>query len=189
MTPGCGATAALRVDNEWLIWVVITIAGLGIGGIVVRASIISQIVTPPDLIATVTALTLAIRVIGGAIAYTIYYNVFYQKLVYAAEHLFLVPETVPLIQASVPMAQLKEVATKVVQITVSGLLPALRKIPGLQEDAAYQHVVLAGRVNFAYAYKYVYYVSIAFGGVSIACALFLGDISRFMNDDVAAAYA
>ena len=52
-----------------------TIAGLGIGGIVVPASIITNIICPDELIATVTALTLAIRVLGGALGYTIYYNV------------------------------------------------------------------------------------------------------------------
>lgn len=39
MTAGGGAMAALRVDNLWLVYVVITIAGLGIGGIVVPASV------------------------------------------------------------------------------------------------------------------------------------------------------
>jgi hypothetical protein len=46
-------------------WIVLIIAGLGIGGILVPASIITTIVCPDDLIATVSALTLSIRVIGG----------------------------------------------------------------------------------------------------------------------------
>ena len=67
--------AALRLDNVWLVYVVLIIGGLGIGGIVVPASIITTIICPDELIATVTALTLAIRVIGGALGYCIYYNV------------------------------------------------------------------------------------------------------------------
>jgi hypothetical protein len=31
----------------------------------------------------------------------------------------------------------------------------------------------------------VYYVSLAFGGVSIICSLFLGDIKKYMTDHVA----
>jgi hypothetical protein len=46
-------------------WIVLIVAGLGIGGILVPASIITTIVCPDDLIATVSALTLSIRVIGG----------------------------------------------------------------------------------------------------------------------------
>ena len=50
------------------------LAGLGIGGIVVPASIMTTIICPDDLIATVAALTLSIRVIGGAVGYTVYWQ-------------------------------------------------------------------------------------------------------------------
>ncbi len=63
----------------------LVLAGLGIGGIVVPASIITTIICPDDLIATVAALTLAIRVIGGSVGYTIYYNVFINKFIPNAE--------------------------------------------------------------------------------------------------------
>lgn len=92
MTAGCGALAIGRVDNLYQLWGLLVLAGLGIGGIVVPASIISElymplpdgfvlteaatIICPDDLIATIAALTLAIRVIGGSIGYCVYYNVF-----------------------------------------------------------------------------------------------------------------
>tara|TARA_R110002060_G_scaffold10817_20_gene15914 strand:- start:378 stop:1235 length:858 start_codon:yes stop_codon:yes gene_type:complete len=81
MTAGCGALAAARLDNLNAVYGILVVAGLGIGGIVVPASIITTIICPDDLIATIAALTLAIRVIGGAIGYTTYYNVFYNKFV------------------------------------------------------------------------------------------------------------
>jgi hypothetical protein len=40
---------------------------------------LATIICPDDLIATVAALTLAIRVIGGSIGYCVYYNVFICK--------------------------------------------------------------------------------------------------------------
>jgi hypothetical protein len=73
--------AAATRDNMGAMYVVLVIAGLGIGGILVPASIITTIVCPDDLIATVSALTLAIRVVGGSIGYTIYYNVFLNKFI------------------------------------------------------------------------------------------------------------
>lgn len=96
MTAGCGALAIGRVDNLYQLWGLLVLAGLGIGGIVVPASIICKfdclalmmkfllivsatIICPDDLIATVAALTLAIRVIGGSIGYCVYYNVFICK--------------------------------------------------------------------------------------------------------------
>jgi len=39
----------------------------------------ATIICPDDLIATIAALTLAIRVIGGSIGYCVYYNVFVSK--------------------------------------------------------------------------------------------------------------
>jgi MFS family permease len=81
MTAGVGALAAADRYNMGAMYVVLVIAGLGIGGILVPASIITTIVCPDDLIATVSALTLAIRVVGGSIGYAIYYNVFYNKFV------------------------------------------------------------------------------------------------------------
>lgn len=64
MTAGCGALAAARLDNLPAVYGILVVAGLGIGGIVVPASIMTTIVCPDDLIATVTALTLSIRVVS-----------------------------------------------------------------------------------------------------------------------------
>lgn len=114
MTAGCGSLAVARVDNLYQLWGLLVLAGIGIGGmllrdrvirsivsgsslilhagIVVPASIICEsssmkekscfteafltisiatIICPDDLIATVAALTLAIRVIGGSIGYCV----------------------------------------------------------------------------------------------------------------------
>ena len=74
-TLGIGALSVAKIDNLKVHWIILIVAALGIGGIVVPASIITTIICPDDLIATVAALTLAIRVIGGAIGYCVYYNV------------------------------------------------------------------------------------------------------------------
>jgi hypothetical protein len=91
MTAGCGSLAVADVNNLSVLWGLLVLAGLGVGGIVVPASIICKcprskmsilrelwltkiaaaIICPDDLIATVTALTLAVRVIGGSIGYCV----------------------------------------------------------------------------------------------------------------------
>ncbi|OJD34843.1 mfs drug efflux [Diplodia corticola] len=179
MTAGGGGMAALRTDNIWLVYVVLTIAGFGIGGIVVPASIITNIICPDEVIATVTALTLAVRVLGGAIGYCIYYNVFAQKFAHAASELILVPTAAVTLQTKDP-----EILTKVVDITVAGLLDMFYEFPNITETQV-QTLIHAGQETYAYAYPYVYYVSIAFGAVSIICSLFLGNIKKYMTDNVA----
>jgi hypothetical protein len=43
MTAGCGSLAVADRDNLHVLWGLLVLAGLGIGGIVVPASIISEI--------------------------------------------------------------------------------------------------------------------------------------------------
>jgi Fungal trichothecene efflux pump (TRI12) len=75
--------------------------------------------------------------------------------------------------------------SEAIALTAASLINELRLIPGLQSDAAWNLVVHAGRIAYAESYKYVYYVSIAFGCVSIIAACFLGDIEKYMDDHVA----
>lgn len=73
-----------------------------------------------------------------------------------------------------------------VALTGAALLEELKHLPGIAgNETAYEIVVAAGQVAYAESYKYVYLVSIAFGGVSIIAALFLGNIDHYMDDHVA----
>ncbi|KAL8705193.1 MAG: hypothetical protein Q9201_001693 [Fulgogasparrea decipioides] len=180
MTAGIGALACARVDNLHTLWGLLVLAGLGIGGIVVPASIITTIICPDDLIATVAALTLAIRVIGGAIGYTTYYNVFINKFTANAEHYIGGAMVTRLHITSIP------VITQAIRLTGASLLEELNLLPGIKGNpVAYQTVVRAGQIAFAESYRWVYLTSIAFGGVSIIASCFLGDINQYMDDHVA----
>lgn len=179
MTAGCGAMAAGRVDSMYQLWGILVLAGLGIGGIVVPASIITMIVCPDDLIATVAALTLSIRVIGGSIGYSIYYNVFINKFV---------PNAIHYIGGTLVMAGITSTAVieEVITLTGAALPQEIALVPGIAGNTTlYNEVIYAGQVAYAESYKYVYLASIAFGIVSTICSLFLGDISSYMDDHVA----
>lgn len=75
MTAGTGAMAAARTDNLNAVYAALTFACLGVGAVIIPNQIIAGIVCPDDLIASVTALTISVRFVGGAIAYAAYYNV------------------------------------------------------------------------------------------------------------------
>jgi hypothetical protein len=177
---GCGALACANRFNLHTLWGLLVLAGLGIGGIVVPASIITTIICPDDLIATVTALTLAIRVIGGSVGYCVYYNVFINKFV---------PNATKMIGGAMiyelGITNLTYIGMAI-EYTGASLLPLLNEIPGIAgNQTAYDLVVLVGQEAYAASYKYVYYTSIAFGSVSILAACFLGDIGKYMDDHVA----
>ena len=179
MTAGCGALAVADLNNLHTVYGILVIAGLGIGGIVVPVSIIIPIICPDDLIATVTALTLSIRVIGGCIGYTAYYNVFiHQFTKNAIKH---IGATMVLIGATNSSDIIEAIS-----LTGNSLIEELHNIPIIgNNETAYSMVVYAGQVAYKESYKYVYYVSLAFGVLSLVCAAFLGDIEKYMNDHVA----
>lgn len=180
MTAGCGSLAIGTPYNLDRLWGPLVLAGLGIGGIVVPASIISTIISPSDLIATIAALTLSIRVIGGSIGYTVYYNVFVAKFVPNAKkyiggvmaHRLNITNTTYIAHA--------------IEFTALSVLERIHDIPGIAgNETAYQMVIEAGKVAYAESYKYVYLTSIAFGAISIIAACFLGNIDKYMDDHVA----
>ncbi|PNS14856.1 hypothetical protein CAC42_2085 [Sphaceloma murrayae] len=180
MTAGCGAMSISNPYNMNQMWGILVLAGLGIGGIVVPASIAATIVCPDDLIATVAALTLAIRVVGGSVGYAVYYNVFISKFVPAATYYV---GGAMLVKLNITDTALIKEA---IELTGASLLENLKEIPGIHgHPLAYELVVGAGRLAYAEAYKWVYYVSIAFGGISILAACFLGDIGKYMDDHTA----
>lgn len=74
----------------------------------------------------------------------------------------------------------------VIALTGSGLLDEIKLIPGIAgNNTAYEIVVGAGQIAYAESYRWVYLVSIAFGGVSVIASCFLGDIEKYMDDHVA----
>ncbi|KAI5304602.1 hypothetical protein KEM56_006279 [Ascosphaera pollenicola] len=180
MTVGTGGMAYADADNLHKIWGFLIVGSLGIGGIVVPASITANIICPDDLIATVSALTMSVRMIGGAIGYAIYYNVFVQKFE---------AKSVEMIGGAM-MTKLGITDPAVIQQTIqllsSSLISDIKALPGIRgNDEAFAVIVRASRLAFADCYKYVYYVSIAFGGLSIVCACFLSNIKKHMDNHVA----
>ncbi|KAK0253758.1 hypothetical protein LTR35_018350 [Friedmanniomyces endolithicus] len=65
-----------------------------------------------------------------------------------------------------------DVITEAIGITGISLLPLLNELPGIKGiPGAYELVVEAGQIAYAEAYKYMYYVSIAFGILRVFAAM------------------
>jgi hypothetical protein len=179
MVAGVASMSIAKTDNMHLMWAPLIFAGLGIGGIIVPASIITTIVCPDDLIATVAALTLTIRVIGGSIGYTTYYNVFKHKFTAHAK------------ARMIPICIFFNITSPaiigdIISLTGNSLLDDIKDLPGVDgNETKWLALVKAGQLAYADSYKYVYYTSIAFGGIAILASLFLGNIEDYMDDHIA----
>ncbi|KAL9055720.1 MAG: hypothetical protein Q9162_003356 [Coniocarpon cinnabarinum] len=164
MTAGTGAMAIVKVYNLSEVYIALTLGSLGVGGVIIPCSVITTIICPDDLIATITALTLSIRVIGGAIGFTIYYNIFYHKFVplatqivgieACAQQLLLLNETL---------------VTNLVTAAGNGQFQLLKNMTDQFQSTpnAYPVIIGATQVAFAQAYN-----------------CFLGDIKKYMLNTI-----
>jgi len=176
MTAGVGGLAAVTPATPSLGIGLSFLGGLGVGGIIVPAAVILTIICPDEVIATVTAITLSIRLIGGSIGYAIYFNVLQNKLT------AILPATVGIaaIKAGLPPSELTAFVTDLVAKNAT----AIAGLKGVT-PAVLQAAEAAVNASYVQGFKLIYLVSIAFGGAAIIASLFLGDIRKYMVDRVA----
>ncbi|CAK7229517.1 hypothetical protein SCUCBS95973_007250 [Sporothrix curviconia] len=193
MTAGCGSLAAATLDNLAAVYVVLVIAGLGVGGIVVPASLVAMVICPEELIATATALTLAVRVIGGAVGYCVYYNVFVHELVPRLETSLigtviqgLKDNAAASPTGSTGVSNATELIVQVITLTATSQTEQIANLQGIggPDSPFYHSIVTAGQQAYAGAYPYVYYCSIGFGVVSMVASLFMDDIGQYLDDHI-----
>jgi hypothetical protein len=176
MTAGVGALAAVNAGNQGLGIGMSVLGGFGVGGIIIPAAVIMTIVSPDEVIATVSSINLSVRFIGGSIGYAIYYNIFQNKLV------SVLPTNVAqaAVAAGLPLAEIPAL----VEALVAQNTTAVTSIPGINTA-----IILASEVavqtSYVAGFRKVYLVSIAFGGAAVLSSLFLGNIRKYMVGRVA----
>ena len=199
MTVFGGSLAVMTPDNPKTTVALATVACLGLGGMIVPTASVALLVAPDALITTATALSLSVRTVGGAIGYSIYYNVFVTKLkkvlpttvaAYAIQVLkphpspfllFPLRATNTLPQAGLPLADAEVfVGTLLLEPT------KIASVPGFTPQ-----ILAAAQVGVRWAYAmslhYVWYTSIAFGVCAIVCCVFLPSTAKYQTNRVAVA--
>lgn len=183
-----------RTNNLGIALGVLTIASIGVGLVIIPCSIICQICCPFELIGTITAITLSIRYIGGAIGFTAYYNIFEHKFVTAAGAI-----SGPKAAHSVATAIVEngislnpKAITELITLAATAQFDNLKLLlsagpaAGIdiqQADVAHAYSVIVNSTQYvmAEAYQWPYFISIAFGGVCLLCSLGLKDIRGLMD--------
>jgi hypothetical protein len=141
----------------------------------VPAATIAITVTPDAFIATTVALAISIRVIGGSIGYSIYYNVFANKL--NTKLPLLIGEFA--VEAGLPLTSAEQFVVAILTAPNSvGLVPGVT-------PAVIQAAEMGSRWAYSESLADVWYVSIAFGVVSIIACLFLGNIRPYLTHRIA----
>ncbi|KAK0384869.1 hypothetical protein NLU13_7347 [Sarocladium strictum] len=182
MTGFVGAMSVARTDNLVpTVYPIITLASIGVGAVIIPCSLIAQVVCPTDLIGTITAITLSIRYIGGAVGFAVFYNVFFHKY-YTLTNEIAAPMVA---EAGVTLDFFELIA--LVSLGSNAVFEPLHELiatsPTIHHrDTAYQTIMDAVYYTFSIAYQWPYWISIAFGVTCIICSLFLRDMKQFMAE-------
>lgn len=171
-----------RLDNLNEVYVALTLAAIGVGGVIIPNQIIITIICPDDLIGSATAMALSVRMIGGCIGFAIYYNIFRQNFTTNA-YTTIAPAAIRYGRVY-DAGQIYDIALDISANLNRNLstYPALRNNP---EGVA--RIIEAGRECFALSFPEIYWVGVGFGVVSTIAAVFLGDISQYLDGHVAVA--
>ncbi|RMZ89171.1 hypothetical protein DV736_g3598, partial [Chaetothyriales sp. CBS 134916] len=182
MTGFVGAMAVARTDNlKPTVYAIVTLASIGVGAVIIPCSLIAQIACPTDLIGTITAITLSIRYIGGAVGFSAFYNVFFHKY-YQLANTVAAP---PVAEAEITRDFFELIA--LISLGSNADYAALKDLIATSptvahKDTAYQTIINATTHTFAIAYQWPYWISIAFGGACIIVSLFLRNVTQFMKE-------
>ena len=134
-----GALAVMTPDNIVTTIALGTLAGFGLGGVIVPAATIAMIAAPDALITTCAALSLSVRAVGGSIGYSIYYNIFIGKLPLKLETLIAEYS----LKAGLPLTELKAfvgayiVDGPLVASKLPGITPAIMRAAETGSEWAY----------------------------------------------------
>ncbi|EXJ70682.1 uncharacterized protein A1O5_05672 [Cladophialophora psammophila CBS 110553] len=176
MTSFSGALASINPDKSAAVIGIGSMAALGVGMVTSPASTIAITVSPDSTIATCVALILCIRATGGSIGYAIYYNVFVEKLTpalpkYVAEYA---------VKAGLPVAEAEPFTALFLTAPQN-----ITQVPGVNATIV-EAATVGSRWAYAYALKYVWYISLVFGICSIVACCFVNNMQKYMTNRIAA---
>jgi hypothetical protein len=169
--------AATTPDTAKLAVALGTISSFGIGGVLVPSATVALIVVPDALLATTAALSLSIRTIGGSIGFTIYYNVFVNKLT----------KNLPAKVAEYAMGAGLSAADAPNFVATFLTTPAdIGDVAGYTPEIA-AAATIGTKWAYAASLKYVWICSIPFGVLAVISCCFLPSIKKYQTNRVAVA--
>lgn len=178
---GVGAMAAADPDNIGTVWGPLIIGLFGVGGVLFPNQIIVTIITPDDLLATVTSLTFVIRGVSQATALTLLQNRLTAQLRSKAFAIVARP-AISAGVASVPAitALINSLTAVPYKEYIPLALPQVASNP-----AGYEGLRQATAQLFAESFPLLYYIGLGFGIAACIASVMVGDMSQYMDEHVA----
>jgi hypothetical protein len=152
---------------------------IGTGGVLIPNQIIITVITPDDLIATVTALTVGLRAQAQVLGLSIFYNRFTTQVTKKA-YKTIVPA---MLAAGIFDAKL--IRSTIEALTAIPYSKLALTIPQLANNTHSAIVQESAIQCFSGSLNLVYYITIPFGVAACIVGAFMGDISQYMDNHVA----
>lgn len=180
MMVGFGSLVAVNENRPTLAGFMITIGAVGVGGIIIPASVITQLCTPDEYLGTVTALTFVARVLGGAIGFTIYYYILNTDVTKLFNN-FSNPASLKVISLLLGQGfSVAKITTFLNQLAINDV-KALLATPGVNQSLI-DEVSVMSRPVWAKGFDNVWLTTLAFSGLGLICSAFLGDVKKYMTN-------
>lgn len=155
------------------------LALIGVGGVLVPNQVIITTITPDDLIASVTALTVGLRSQCQVIGLSIFYNRFVNEVTKNA-----FKDLLPAVLRA-GIFDPKVITDMVTALTAVPFYQYAPLIPQLNNTANYELVKEAAIKTFSKSFSLIYYITIPFGVTACIAATCMGDVSKYMDNHVA----
>ncbi|KFY79742.1 hypothetical protein V499_01311 [Pseudogymnoascus sp. VKM F-103] len=152
---GLGCMAAVDPKKINTVWAHLIIGLIGVGGVLLPS-----------------------QGIFSVIGVSMFHNIFIQQVTKNAYTYFAVPA----VQAGIYDT---EVEALVSTLGAGPLSHYVRLFPQIDTPEKQASIVLAGHETYKHCFPILYYISIAFGGAAVIASLFLKDLEKYMNDNVA----
>ena len=172
--------AAIDLYDIRTAWPPLIIGLVGVGGVLFPNQIIVTVITPDDLLATITSLTFVIRGVSQSVALTLLQSRFTNQVRARAVKL-VAPAAI-----GAGIFSIEAITTMVSSLTAvpfKEYVPAA--LPQVTDPAKYEALHRATIETFGRSFPQLYYIGLGFGIVGCIASILVGDMSKFMDEHVA----
>jgi hypothetical protein len=172
----------IKEDNINTAWAPLVFALMGVGGVLVPNQVIITVITPDDLIGSVTALTVSLRSQAQVIGLAIFYNQLVAKIT-SGTYKYVVPAFFDI--KFINGQTVTTITDMMHLLTAEPYRVFAEGFPELQTQQAYDVVLPAVRRTYIEAFQFVWYITIAFGVFACIAAACMGNVTKYLDNHVA----
>lgn len=176
----CACLVVTDFRNIRTAWAPLVLSLIGVGGVLTPNQVVITVITPDDLIASVTALTVGLRAQSQVIGLAIFYNRYVAEVT-KNTFKYVVPA-----MFKIGFIDPTQIRTMMTVLTSEPFHVYAQTVPQISKEPAYSIVRDATVQAYGHAFRTVFYITIAFGVSACIAAALMGNVAQYMDDHVAA---